>query len=91
MKRMIRILAVAVLMAVILVASLSPALARPRNFGQNLGTDIPSEQHKGHPACDDAHRQPHNERGAHHVEFSDENPPSQPDLSNGCWVVLPED
>jgi hypothetical protein len=81
-KRMIRILAVAVLMAVILVASLSPALARPRNFGQNLGTDHRDEE-MVHPACDDTHRQPHNnERGAHHVE----NPPGQ---NPGCWVVLP--
>ena len=74
MKRMIRILAVAVLVAVILVASLSPALARPRNFGQNLGTE-------DHPACDDT-RKPQNERGAHHVR----NPPGQ---NPGCWVVLP--
>jgi hypothetical protein len=84
-KRMIRILAVAVLVAVILVASLSPALARPRNFGQNLGT-------KDHPACDDTHRQPHNyERGAHHVvEPRDPDPPpGEPEQKVGCWVVLP--
>ena len=63
MKRMIRILAVAVLVAVILVASISPALARPR-FGQNLH-DVPS--------CD-ATDKAQNERGAHHVESSAENP-----------------
>ena len=80
MKRMIRILAVAVLMAVILVASLSPALARPRNFGQNLGTDHRDEE-MVHPACDET-RKPQNERGAHHVR----NPPGQ---NPGCWVVLP--
>ena len=86
MKRMIRILAVAVLMAVILVASLSPALARPRNFGQNLGTDHRNEEME-HPACvntDEAQ----NERGAHHVVNPDP-PPGNPPLREGCWVVLP--
>jgi hypothetical protein len=79
---MSRILVVAVLMAVILVASLSPALARPRHFGQNLGED--------HPSCV-ATENAQNERGAHHVEFTAENPPPPPDQNPGCWVVLPSD
>jgi hypothetical protein len=75
-KRMIRILAVAVLVAVILVASLSPALAKPRHFGHRLGGP------DAHAACDDTHRQPHNnERGAHHEVG--------PGDREGCWVVLP--
>ena len=76
MKRMIRILAVGVLVAVILVASLSPALARPRNFGHNLGEDNPS--------CV-ATENAQNERGAQHVIFSE----STPEREAGCWVVLP--
>ena len=87
MKRMIKVLAVAVLMAVILVASLSPALARPRNFGQNLGTDHRDEE-MVHPACDETHRKPQNERGAHHV-LNPDPPPGNPPLREGCWVVLP--
>ena len=62
MKRMIRILAVGVLVAVILVASISPALARAR-FGQNLHDN---------PSCD-ATDKAQNEGGAHHVD----NPPGQ--------------
>jgi hypothetical protein len=81
MRRMIRILAVAVLMAVILVASISPALARPR-FGQNLGED--------HPSCV-ATENAQNERGAHHVVAprDPDPPPGEPEQKVGCWVVLP--
>ena len=62
MKRMIRILAVAVLVAVILVASISPALARPRHLA------ITGEDHSGdpHPSCV-ATENAQNERGAQHV------------------------
>ena len=42
MKRMIKVLMVAVLMAVILVASISPAMARRGHFGVSLmPTDTP--------------------------------------------------
>ena len=40
MKRMIKVLLVAVLMAVILVASISPAMARPR--GRRVVVDDPA-------------------------------------------------
>jgi hypothetical protein len=81
-KRMIRILAVAVLVAVILVASISPALARPRHHGQNLGEDHPSGD--PHPSCV-ATKNAQNERGAQHVIV----PESTPEREVGCWVVLP--
>ena len=82
MKRMIRVLAVAVLVAVILVASMSPALARAR-FGQNLGED-------DHPSCK-ATKNAQNERGAHHVVAprDPDPPPGEPGQKVGCWVVLP--
>jgi hypothetical protein len=82
-KRMIRILAVAVLVAVILVASMAPALARPRHHGHRVGPD-------NHPSCE-ATKNAQNERGAHHVvDPRDPNPPpGEPEQKDGCWVVLP--
>jgi hypothetical protein len=56
MNRMIRTLMVAVLIAVILVASVSPAMARRGNFGHRMPTGEP---------CDPA-KTAQNEGGAHH-------------------------
>ena len=80
MKHTIKVLAVATLMAVILVASISPALARPRHFGHGLNTDKPCEVHS-----DTANTQ--HGRGAQFVD----DPPDEPGLPprEGCWVVLP--
>ncbi len=80
MRRMIKVLAVVALVAMILVVSISPSLARPSRFGQNLGTEHPSNAEQ-HPACT-ATKNAQNEGGAHHVV----NPPGHQD---GCWVVLP--
>jgi hypothetical protein len=44
-KRMIRVLAVAVLVAVILVASMSPALARRQAGGIQMPTTTPCDVH----------------------------------------------
>jgi hypothetical protein len=75
-KRMFRVSAVAVLMAVILVASISPVLARPSHFGKRSSTDRPCEvanaQHGG---------------GAHHEVAPFD--PSAGIQREGCWLVLP--
>ena len=63
MKRMIKVLAVAALMTVMLVVSISPGLAAPRHFGKNLHDN---------PSCD-ATDKAQNAGGAHHVV----NPPGQ--------------
>ncbi len=57
MRRMIKALATATLVAMILVASISPALARPAHFGQRMPTDTPCT------LSDTAQ----NASGAHHV------------------------
>jgi hypothetical protein len=62
MKRVIKVLLVAVLMVAILVASVSPAMARRGNFGHRMPTDEP---------CD-ATKTAQNEGGAHH-EFNPDN------------------
>ena len=76
MKRMIKVLTVAVLVAAMLVVSVSPVLARPNHFGHNLGLTNPS--------CK-ATAQAQNVYGAHH----EENPTTIPPVPDGCWVVLP--
>jgi hypothetical protein len=75
-RRMIKVLAVATLMTVILVASISPAIARPAKFGHNLHDN---------PSCD-ATTKAQNEYGAHH----EVNPSADPPVLPGCWVVLPD-
>ena len=75
MKRMIKVLAVAALVAVILAASMAPALARRHSGGIPVSTTRPCEVHL------DATRA-QNERGAHF----EERPESPVAL---CWVVLP--
>jgi hypothetical protein len=57
-KRMIKVLAVAALMAVILVASVSPAMARRASGGHPMPTTVP---------CD-ATEKTKNEPGAHFEE-----------------------
>jgi uncharacterized membrane protein YdfJ with MMPL/SSD domain len=57
-KRLIRVLAVAVLVAVILVASISPVLARRAVGGHPMSTEKPCE----------ATAKAQNERGAHFEE-----------------------
>jgi hypothetical protein len=47
MKRMVKVLMVALLVTVILVASVSPAMARRGNFGHRMPTDRPCEVAKG--------------------------------------------
>ena len=73
MKRMIKVLAVAVLVAVMLVVSASSVFARPNHFGHNLHDN---------PSCKET-AQAQNVYGAHH-----EIDPT-PLVPDGCWVVLP--
>jgi hypothetical protein len=75
-KRMIRVLAVAALVAMILVASISPAVAKRAAGGQRLSTEAPCH------ATED--RQDDREAGAH----LDNDPPGD---REGCWVLLPYD
>jgi hypothetical protein len=74
-KRIIRVLAVAVLMAVILVTSISPALARKVAGGQLLSTEKPCEQSAKHQ----------NDRpGVEFRTFGKED-----GRAPGCWALLP--
>jgi hypothetical protein len=81
MRRIIRVLAVAVLVAMILVTSISPALARRAAGGQQLSTRVP---------CD---RTTENAQNDHHgadlrnVEDEDEDP--ETGRAEGCWALLP--
>jgi hypothetical protein len=74
-KRMIRVLAVAVLVAVILATSISPALARKAAGGQLLSTRTPCNAHEDHVKND-------REAGAHLINDPNNRAP-------GCWVELP--
>jgi hypothetical protein len=79
MKRMFKVLMVAVFLALILAASISPALARTGHFGKRLNTDRPCYVHS-HIA------NAQHGRGAHIVD----SPIEDPDIRHtGCWVVLP--
>ena len=79
MKRMIKVSIVAILLAVLLVVSISPALARPARFGERLNTDRPCYVHS-----EIANSQ--NGRGAQIVD----SPVEPPNIQRmGCWVVLP--
>ena len=75
MKRMIRVLAVAALVAMILVASISPAVAKRAAGGQRLPTEEP---------CSATTANAKNDPGAH----LDNDPPGD---REGCWVLLPYD
>jgi hypothetical protein len=73
MRRVIKVLVVALLMAVILVSSVSPAMALRRPGGVLLGTEKPCFA-------------PENAQGAH-IELLPENNPLG--RLPGCWVLLP--
>ena len=75
MKRMIRVSAVAALVAMLLVASISPAVAKRAAGGQRLSTEVPCQ----------ATANPQNDREAGaHLKLNP-NPPNQ----TGCWALLP--
>jgi hypothetical protein len=59
MKRVIKVLVVTALVAMILVASISPTMARRANFGHRMPTDT---------TCNDVPANPRNEGGAHHED-----------------------
>ena len=73
MKRMSRVLAVAVLVAVVLVSSMSPAMARRALGGQQLSTEKP---------CDATR----NAQNDHHGADLRMNPEGR---AEGCWALLP--
>jgi hypothetical protein len=75
-KRMIRVMTVAVLVAVMLVTSISPALAKKVAGGQLLSTRSPCDAIEKHVKND-------REAGAHLI-----NDPSDRETP-GCWVELP--
>ena len=78
MKRTIKVLAVAALIAVILVASTSPVLARRAAGGHPMPTKTEEETSK---PCD-ATAKAQNERGAHFEE--------RPESTVAkCWLVFP--
>ena len=76
MKRVVGILAVAVLMAVLLVASISPAMARRAAGGVLLPTKTPCYAHSETKKND-------REAGAHLVLNPEGRAP-------GCWALLPD-
>jgi hypothetical protein len=73
-RRMIKVLAVAVLVAVMLVASISPALARVARGGVLLPMRVP---------CYATTANAQNDAGAHLIN----DPPDR--LQEGCWAELP--
>jgi hypothetical protein len=75
-KRIVKVLAVAALVAMILVTSISPAFARKVAGGQLLSTSSPCNAHEDHVKND-------REAGAHLIN----NPPDRE--TRGCWVELP--
>ena len=77
MKRMVKVLVVAALVAMILVASISPAMARKVGGGVLLSTDKPCNA-KAHPRY--AHP------GVHFVFFE---PGNREGRAPGCWALLP--
>jgi hypothetical protein len=77
-RRTIKVLAVAALVAVMLVASVSPALAAKVRGGVLLQPTTPCKKGAG------SHAQ--NVSGSHHEVFEEGNPEGR---APGCWVVLP--
>jgi hypothetical protein len=75
-RRTIKVLVVAALVAVMLVASVSPVLAAKVRGGVLLQTDRPCE----------ASSKARNVSGSHHEVFEEGNPEGR---APGCWVVLP--
>jgi hypothetical protein len=76
-KRMIRVLAVAALVAMILVTSISPALAKKVAGGQLLSTDKP---------CDVTANSQNDRPGVDFEFFEPGNPEGR---APGCWALLP--
>ena len=77
MKRIVKVLAVAVLVAMILVTSISPALARRAAGGQQLSTREPCDR-----TTENAQNDHH---GADLRNFDDPEGKRAP----GCWALLP--
>jgi hypothetical protein len=75
-RRTIKFLVVAAIVAVMLVTSVSPALAAKVRGGVLLQTTTP---------CD-ASSEARNVSGSHHEVFEEGNPEGR---APGCWVVLP--
>jgi hypothetical protein len=73
---MVKVLAVAALVAVMLVASVSPALAAKARGGVLLQTTTPCS----------ASSEARNVSGSHLVVFEEGNPEER---APGCWVLLP--
>ena len=80
MRRKIKVLAVAALVAVMLVAGVSPALAAKVRGGVLLQTTTSCVEGAG------SHAQ--NVSGSHLVEI-DEQHPNPEERALGCWVLLP--
>ena len=80
MKRIVKVLAVAVLVAMILVTSISPALARRAAGGQLLSTEEPCR------ATENAQND-HHGADLRNVEDEDEDP--ETGRAEGCWALLP--
>jgi len=76
MRRMIKVLAVAALVATILVASISPALAKVQRGGVLLHTSMPCTATSG----------AQNVPGSHAETFEVGNPEGR---APGCWRLLP--
>jgi hypothetical protein len=76
MRRMIKVLAVAALVATVLVASTSPALARVVRGGVLLHTSMPCTATSG----------AQNVPGSHAETFEVGNPEGR---APGCWRLLP--
>jgi hypothetical protein len=74
-KRIVKVLTVAALVAMILVASISPALGRKAAGGHLQSTRSPCNAHEDHVKND-------REAGAHLINDPDNRDP-------GCWVELP--
>jgi len=72
-KRIVKVLTVAALVAMILVASISPAVARRAAGGQQLSTEKPCEATR-------------NARNDHHGADLRMNPEGR---AEGCWALLP--
>jgi hypothetical protein len=78
-KRIVKVLAVAVLVAIILVASISPAVAKRAAGGQLLSTEKPCDR-----TTDNAQNDGH---GADLRNIDDEDP--ERERAVGCWALLP--
>jgi hypothetical protein len=80
MRRIIRVLAVAVLVAMILVTSISPALARRAAGGQRLSTEAP---------CNAPANAQNDRHGADLRNVEDEDGDPETGRAEGCWALLP--